>query len=65
MANYKTGAQRYNDRMDKIWETAKAIGTGIFNYKDKCKICHKNKMVDINGECKQCYNSMKKFRGIN
>ena len=23
MANYKTGAQRYNDRMDKIFATAK------------------------------------------
>ena len=23
MANNKTGAERYNDRMDKIWENAK------------------------------------------
>lgn len=26
MANHKTGAQRYNDRMDKIWETARKNG---------------------------------------
>ncbi len=26
MANYKTGAQRHNDRMDKIWDRAKANG---------------------------------------
>jgi hypothetical protein len=25
MANYKTGAERYNDRMSKIWETARKI----------------------------------------
>jgi hypothetical protein len=25
MANYKTGAQRYNDRMFKIFETAKIL----------------------------------------
>jgi hypothetical protein len=24
MANYKTGAERYNDRMDKIWKEARA-----------------------------------------
>lgn len=25
MANYKTGAQRYNDRMDKIFATSKVL----------------------------------------
>ena len=25
MANYKTGSQRYNDRMDKIFSTAKEL----------------------------------------
>lgn len=25
MANYKTGAQRYNDRMDRIFEEAKIL----------------------------------------
>jgi hypothetical protein len=25
MANYKSGAERYNDRMDKIWDTAKRL----------------------------------------
>ena len=25
MANYKTGAQRYNDRMDKLWDSAIAM----------------------------------------
>ena len=25
MANYKTGSQRYNDRMDKIFEEAKRL----------------------------------------
>jgi hypothetical protein len=27
MANYKTGAQRYNDRMDKIMQRARDNGT--------------------------------------
>lgn len=31
MANFKTGSQRYNDRMDKIWE--KARENGAFNEK--------------------------------
>lgn len=31
MANYKTGAQRYNDRMDKIWEQAKLQHKTIHN----------------------------------
>lgn len=38
MANYKTGAQRYNDRMDKIWETARkngAIGSDKKVYTEK------------------------------
>lgn len=26
MANFKTGAQRRNDRMDKIWEEARRLG---------------------------------------
>jgi len=26
MSNFKSGAQRYNDRMDKIWERARANG---------------------------------------
>lgn len=29
MANYKTGAQRYNDRMDKIFDRAKSEGRGL------------------------------------
>lgn len=29
MANYKTGSQRYNDRMDKIFEKAKSEGRGL------------------------------------
>lgn len=29
MANYKTGSQRYNDRMDKIFERAKSEKRGL------------------------------------
>ncbi len=29
MANHTTGAQRYNDRMDKIFERAKKEGRGL------------------------------------
>lgn len=29
MANHKTGAQRYNDRMDKIFDRAKSEGRGL------------------------------------
>lgn len=29
MANYKTGAQRRNDRMDKIFDRAKSEGRGL------------------------------------
>ena len=29
MANYKTGAQRYNDRMDKIFDRAKSENRGL------------------------------------
>lgn len=29
MANHKTGSQRYNDRMDKIFDRAKSEGRGL------------------------------------
>ena len=45
-------------------ETEKDIirGDGIFNYKDTCVICKKLKDVDINGECKGCYNVLLELR---
>lgn len=40
-------------------------GTGIFNYKKVCHVCGQKKKVDINAECRDCYNKMKRFRGVN
>lgn len=54
MANHKTGAQRYNDRMDKIFERAKELnakhdagrakhvseGHGDVSSYSSCKKCH-------------------------
>jgi hypothetical protein len=40
----------------------KIVGTGKFTYKEHCSSCGRIKMVDINGECRECYNSMKAFR---
>ncbi len=37
MANYKTGAQRFNNRMEKIFETAKKNGT-LHHQHVKCNI---------------------------
>lgn len=34
MANHKSGAQRYNDRMDKIFERAKQL-------QKECGSCHR------------------------
>lgn len=39
------------------------VGTGRFTYNENCSICGSYEKVDINGECKKCYNGMKKFRG--
>lgn len=44
MANYKTGSQRYNDRMDKIYE--KAIKLRDLNETKKCPICNKNTTLE-------------------
>ena len=43
---------------------AKIVGTGKFTYRERCGSCGKIKMVDINGECKECSNYMKDFRGL-
>ena len=43
-------------------EKPKIRGTGYFDYFEKCEICKKNKMVDINGECEYCYKEMNKIR---
>lgn len=31
------------------------VGTGIFNFKDKCQDCGSESLVDINGFCQDCY----------
>jgi hypothetical protein len=36
----------------------KIIGTGKFTYREECLVCgKKNTLVDINGECRKCYNA--------
>jgi hypothetical protein len=37
MANYKTGAQRYNDRMDKIFEKSEKLGHHSLHSSPKAK----------------------------
>ena len=41
---------------------AKIVGTGKFTYRERCSSCGKIKMVDINGECKSCYDFMAVMR---
>ena len=31
------------------------VGTGVFNYKEKCLDCGESGLVDINGYCKECF----------
>lgn len=40
------------------------VGTGIFNFEERCQICGRKSKVDINGECKSCEKSMRRFRGL-
>ena len=41
MANYKTGAQRYNDRMDKIFEKSEKLGNHTLHGSTEGKARHK------------------------
>ena len=31
------------------------IGTRLYTYFEKCEFCSDKKMIDINGECKDCF----------
>jgi hypothetical protein len=55
MANYKTGAQRYNDRMNKIFERSRASGHNSLHPETKGQI-EKNK-----GEYEKKHNMAKKM----
>lgn len=62
MANYKTGAQRYNDRMDKIFKRSEELGNHTLHgstegskkkFEDSFKGYHKDAPSHLKNEAKK------------